>query len=184
MFTCRIADYLHRHLSADEVREISENVDVIPIVTSLDCSGIGGLARLGTLEFSPNLTIIQGRSGVGASRILEALKSKADHDVQLPPLPIPDLSRLSPGERLFQIIHALVEIQPSDTSCLLLDGVLNFLDRSWAGKLIVFIAGQRRQVVLSAKRNQIDAVLRTCIHLGFRLVEETNTLPSLTQCWS
>lgn len=181
MRTCRIARYLHRHLPAD-IAGISENVDIIPVVTTLDCLQLPGLEHLGVLEFSPNLTIIQGRSGVGASRILEAMKSKADGNVELPALPKMDLSRSSPGETLFRIIHSLLEILPDDR-CLLLDN-MECLSGDRLEKLLVFIAGREAQVVMSAKPHQIDASLRTCIHLSYRLVEDTdNEEPSLMQCW-
>lgn len=179
MYTCRIRSYLEAHLPADIARGISDDVDIIPIQTSLDCSKLPGL-DIGVLELSPNLTIIQGGS-CGRTRILEALKSAVPRNVTIPPFPKMDLSRLSLGEKLFEIIHALVEILPDD-GCLLLDDVLEFLDRDRAEKLIVFIAGQGKQVVMTGRCHRIDA-LRTCINLSFRLVERTNSVPALIQCW-
>ena len=181
MRTCRIAPYLHHHLSADEVHAIADNIDIIHSVFSLDCSGIGGL-HLGVVEFSPNLNIIQGRSGSGMTRMLDALKLNADHDIELPPLPRLDLPHSSSGMRLIRIIQALVEIQPADTSCLLLDDVLDFLDGDWAEKLIVFLAGHERQVIMTGEPCRID-ILRKVLRLQFRLIGQTVTSPSLMQCW-
>ena len=182
MYTYRIAPYLEAHLPANIAHGIFNNVDIIPIQTSLDCSPLPGLEHLGTLEFSPNLNIIQGRSGVGATRILEALKCKSDHDVTLPPLSIPDISHSSPGEALCQVIQALVQVQPIDESCILLDNVLDYLDRDWAIKLISFLSAQRKQTILTGRCHQIEDVWSRLGPL-FCLVEETDTVPALIQCW-
>ena len=182
MITCRIAPHLEAHLPANIARGISDNVDIIPIQTSLDCSKSPGLEHLGTLEFGPNLNILSGHAGSGMTRLLEAMKAKTNHDVTLPPLSIPDLSRLSPGEALCQVIRALVELQPIDVSCILLDNVLDYLDRDWAIKLISFLAAQRKQTILTGRCHQIHAVWSS-VSNRFALVERTSSVPALIQCW-
>jgi hypothetical protein len=181
MISCLLKEYFTQNLPPEYARSIIDNIDVVPAVLSLDCSMLSGLGHLGVIEFCPQLNIIIGRSGSGMTRILEALKSGAGHRVMLPPLPRLNLSRMSPGMLLMEIIGALVEIQPTD-SCLLLDDVFDCLDKERTRELIGFIALYRKQVILASKPHRIEAAL-SCIRREYRSVEGTDTVPSLIQCW-
>jgi recombinational DNA repair ATPase RecF len=79
-----------------------------------------------------------------------------------------------------QIVQALVEIQPIDTG-LVLDNVFGFLDNERAKELIGLFSNHRKQTIMSGKGYRIDA-MRKYLEQKFRLVTETNTVPSLICC--
>ena len=182
MRTCRIAPFLAANLPPDIVNAFSENIDMISAVTSLDCSGIGGLEHLGAMTFGQRLNIIHGKSGCGRTRLLDEIKSKSNGSVTFHPLPPCNFSGRSTTQSLIWLIESLVDIQPADTCvCLLLDDVLDFLDADLAQKLFRLLGHQRLQSILTAKPRHMELVSRI-VCKEFQRVEEIAGTPALMRC--
>ena len=151
--TCHILPWLGQLLSPEMVADLSEHFDVVGSVGSVSFAGVGGLERLGAVQFGSRLSIITGR--LGKTRVLETLKRQADAAPHLHQLSARVAPEQSPGQLLKSVLFALLQVQP-EGSALLIDDLLAAVDTATGQEVLRFLARHDKQVVMTVRLYIVD----------------------------
>lgn len=178
MITCLIAPFLEAHFPDPVASSARGLFDVIPAVSELSLAEIGGLEPTATWAFGPRLNVVRGISGSGKTRVLEALKQKADSAVSLANPRRCDFTTMSSGQQVWALSEILLEVQPAGT-CLLMDDVFDHLSEKTQLQLCDILRGHKEQVVMTMKNHFGEAVTNALRRADARFV--SLALPGRTQ---
>jgi hypothetical protein len=161
MVTCKIESFYKAHFPKTICIIAAELFDVIPVVSSLRLTEIEGVHPRDTWEFGTRVNIICGESGSGKTRVLEALKQGAGAPPDLTAPRTGDFSLMSCGQTISALAEILLAAQPAG-GCLLMDGVLSYLDPCHKRRLFGLLRKHPGQTIMTVSPSLLETASALC----------------------
>ena len=174
MLTYYAEPWVRSFLPPDAVPITRGHFDIVRAVDRVSFTDVPGLEHIGIVAFDFRLNIVSGT--LGKTRLLERVKSVSGPAPELPPIPRTKDDSLSSGQWLMLVLEQILRIPPAGT-CLLLDDLLDHLDRPHQQAVLGLLRAHPRQSVMTVKSRLLDEVMSAFLDAG---VSTSALIPSST----